>query len=55
MKFRSMLMLLLAAALASGCQSTSIRSAWFDTDFAGPPMRKIIVVPGKLVNVVVAE
>lgn len=46
MKFRSMLMLLLAAALASGCQSTSIRSAWFDTDFAGPPMRKIIVVTG---------
>jgi hypothetical protein len=46
MKFRSTLMLLLVAALASGCQSTSIRSAWFDTDFAGPPMRKIIVVTG---------
>ncbi len=32
------------AALLAGCQSTSIRSAWFDTDFAGPPMRKIVVV-----------
>jgi hypothetical protein len=31
-------------ALVSGCQSTSIRSAWFDTDFAGPPMKKIVVV-----------
>jgi len=33
-------------AFLSGCQSTSIRSAWFDTDFTGPPMRKIIVVAG---------
>lgn len=32
----------LLIALA-GCQNTSIRSAWFDTDFAGPPMRKIVV------------
>ena len=44
MKFRSLLVLLALAALVSGCQSTSIRSAWFDTDFAGPPLRKIVVV-----------
>ena len=29
--------------LATGCQSTSIRSAWFDTSFTGPPMRKVVV------------
>jgi hypothetical protein len=43
MKFRSMLALAAVAALVSGCQSTSIRSAWFDTDFPGPPMRKLVV------------
>ena len=31
-------------SLCAGCQSTFIRSAWFDTNFTGPPMRKIIVV-----------
>lgn len=36
--------ILAALALCAGCQSTFIRSAWFDTDFAGPPMRKILVV-----------
>jgi hypothetical protein len=46
MKFVSAWIPLLAAALLSGCQSTSIRSAWFDTDFAGPPMRKVVVVAG---------
>jgi hypothetical protein len=45
-----MFVLLAVVALASGCQSTSIRSAWFDTDFAGPPFRKIIVV-GSINNV----
>jgi len=44
MNFRLAWVLLALAALVSGCQSTSIRSAWFDTDFAGPPMRRIIVV-----------
>lgn len=34
------------AALVSGCESTSIRSAWFDTEFSGPPMRKIVVTGG---------
>ena len=46
MKLRSTLLLLVLTALVCGCQSTSIRSAWFDTDFTGPPMRKIIVVAG---------
>jgi hypothetical protein len=34
------------AALGSGCQSTTVRSAWFDTEFAGPPLRKIVVSGG---------
>ena len=34
------------AALVSGCESTTIRSAWFDTEFTGPPMRKIVVLGG---------
>lgn len=32
------------AILVSGCQTTTIRSAWFDTGFAGPPMRKVVVL-----------
>ena len=44
MNLRSMVVLLALVALVSGCETTSIRSAWFDTDFAGPPFRKIIVV-----------
>lgn len=48
MNFRSTLVLfalITLVTLVSGCQpSTSIRSAWFDTDFTGPPLRKIIVV-----------
>jgi hypothetical protein len=44
MNFRSTFVLLALAALLAGCQSTTIRSAWFDTDFAGPPLRKIVVV-----------
>lgn len=43
MKFASTLAVLAVAVLAAGCQSTSIRSAWFDTSFKGPPMRKIVV------------
>lgn len=34
------------AALVSGCETTTIRSAWFDTEFTGPPMRKIVVIGG---------
>jgi len=43
MRLRTMSALVVVAALVSGCQSTSIRSAWFDTDFAGPPLRKLVV------------
>lgn len=34
------------AALVSGCETTTVRSAWFDTDFTGPPLRKIVVLGG---------
>jgi hypothetical protein len=44
MNLRSTLVVLALVGLVSACQSTSIRSAWFDTDFVGPPFRKIIVV-----------
>jgi hypothetical protein len=44
MNIRSMTLMFALVALVSGCQSTSIRSAWFDTDFTGPPFRKIVVV-----------
>ncbi len=50
MSLRSTCVLLALAVLVAGCQSTSIRSAWFDTDFTGPPMRKIVVV-GAIDNV----
>jgi hypothetical protein len=43
MRLRTLSVLVVVAALVSGCQSTSIRSAWFDTDFAGPPLRKLVV------------
>ena len=33
-------------ALVAGCETTSVRSAWFDTEFAGPPLRKIVVLGG---------
>jgi hypothetical protein len=44
MNFRSLFAVLVLAVLVAGCQSTSIRSAWFDTNFSGPPMRKVVVV-----------
>ena len=43
MSLRSIFAWVALAVLVSGCQTTSIRSAWFDTSFAGPPMRKIVV------------
>jgi FimV-like protein len=43
MNFRSTFAWIALVALVSGCQTTSVRSAWFDTDFSGPPMRKIVV------------
>ena len=44
MNLRSLLLLLALALLAAGCQTTSIQSAWYDTNFRGGPMRKIVVV-----------
>jgi len=43
MSLRCATALIALVALVSGCQSTTLRSAWFDTDFAGPPLRKIVV------------
>ena len=44
MHLRSLLFPLAAAALVAGCQTTSIQSAWFDTNFHTGPMRRIVVV-----------
>ncbi len=44
MKSRLAFAALLLVALVSGCQTASIQSEWFDTDFAGSPFRKVIVV-----------
>ena len=43
MNLRSMVALVMLVALLSGCQSTTVRSAWFDTNFTGPPLRKLVV------------
>lgn len=43
MKLASLCTLLAVAVLAAGCQTTAIRSAWFDTDFTGPPLARIVV------------
>jgi len=50
MKFRSALLLFALTMFVAGCQSTSIRSAWYDTSFTGGPMRKIVVV-GSIENI----
>jgi hypothetical protein len=34
---------LAVAALATGCQFTSVRSASWDSEFTGPPMRILFV------------
>ncbi len=44
MNLRSLFLPLALALLAAGCQSTSIQSAWYDTNFRGGPMKKIVVV-----------
>ncbi len=41
--FRSTFAWVALAVLVAGCQTTAIRSAWFDTKFAGKPLRKIVV------------
>jgi len=50
MRLRSLLLPLALLTFVAGCQSTSIRSAWYDTNFRGGPMRKIVVV-GSVDNV----
>jgi hypothetical protein len=44
MNIRSLFLMLALAILVAGCQTTSIQSAWYDTNFRGGPMRKIVVV-----------
>jgi len=44
MNVRPLFLLLVLATLVAGCQTTSIQSAWYDTNFRGGPMRKIVVV-----------
>jgi len=44
MKLRSLFLPFALLTLVAGCQSTSIQSAWYDTNFRGGPMRKIVVV-----------
>jgi len=44
MNIRSLFLPLALLALVAGCQSTSIQSAWYDTNFRGGPMGKIVVV-----------
>jgi len=44
MNIRSPLLMLALVIFVAGCQTTSIQSAWYDTNFRGGPMRKIVVV-----------
>src|SRR5512137_602747 len=44
MNIRSLFLTLALVILVAGCQTTSIQSAWYDTNFRGGPMRKIVVV-----------
>jgi hypothetical protein len=44
MNLRSLFIPLALAMLVAGCQTTSIQSAWYDTNFRGGPLRKIVVV-----------
>jgi hypothetical protein len=44
MNLRSTFVWFALVVLVSGCQATSIQSAWFNTDFSGPPFRKLVVV-----------
>jgi len=34
----------LVAMLLSGCASTTLQSAWFDSEFKGPPFKRVLVV-----------
>ena len=44
MNIRSLFLLFALLTLVAGCQTTSIQSAWYDTNFRNGPMRKIVVV-----------
>jgi hypothetical protein len=38
------ILMLAAAVLLAACETTTIRSAWFDTSYRGGPMKKIVVI-----------
>jgi hypothetical protein len=42
--FRRITLLVFCAAVLGACQTTSIKSAWFDPGYTGGPMKKIVVV-----------
>jgi hypothetical protein len=44
MNIRSLFLPFALLTLVAGCQTTSIQSAWYDTNFRGGPLRKIVVV-----------
>ena len=39
-----LIIMLSVVVLVAGCQTTTIRSAWFDTSYRGGPMKKIVVI-----------
>lgn len=41
---RSFALVWLVAMLVAGCASTTLQSAWFDSEFKGPPFKRILVV-----------
>ena len=41
---RTFSLVALSALMLAGCASTTLRSAWFDSSFAGGPMKRILVV-----------
>jgi len=41
---RSYALVWLVAMLLSGCASTTLQSAWFDSEFKGPPFKRVLVV-----------
>lgn len=42
--YRSYGIILVTALLLAGCASTTLQSAWFDSDFKGPPFKRVLVV-----------
>ncbi|GAA5181960.1 hypothetical protein GCM10025771_30110 [Niveibacterium umoris] len=41
---RTIAIALLASSILAGCASTRLTSAWRDSDYQGPPMKKLVVI-----------